>query len=201
MLRKRTLLAPGHPAAEGKTVQLNVRLNPHLLNTLNAGAAHLGLSTSNYVRWVIEFATKQVLEGPSKADQLKAFEEQFTRALPPVKVQLPPPPVPRDPNKPEPVIVHAPFDFKPRGAPDEGLDSPALQRVQGLLEQPLMPPSALPSPPALPPLQQPITAATEAKQEAKPMLSLEDLIKACGASPKTSGPQALGLPDDMDDWA
>lgn len=164
------------------------------------------MKVSSYVRWLLDTGTTQVLEGPSKADKLRAADAHMRTLLAPLsKLELPTPrPSPYDPSLPPPDIKPAPM-FIPE-PPEPKTVSPQTQKlvadVVGLLKerpdasQPLFgPPKGLDS-------HQPVTTSPEPAQSPSGAIymTLDDLIRASTPKPGVAGPQPMELPDDMDNW-
>jgi len=204
------------PDAVGKGIQFNIRLTKRQHDLVTAGAAHLGLTASTYVRWLIETGSPQVLAGPSKAEKLKAMSEEMARMMAPLE-PIPEHAIvkPRDPSVPIPVVVHAPTNFKPQVDLDAMLaPNKVLEKLQGLSDertfgQPATPPPGVPA--SLPPLPahrapepSPLTFKPPQGAAAKPQklsmeLSMEE-FEAFYVRSHEPGPKPLELPDDMSDW-
>lgn len=164
-----------------KEFNLHIRLDKYHADLMHAACAHRAMSVSTYIRWLIATGSKQLLEGPSKADDLKEFEKNY-HALH-VRPKGPIPQVktlkPGEVRPPEPVIEPAPMYW-------DGPKQPA--------RPPEPPKQAVPAQPPTPPLSAPPAPA-------KPATGGIPFKEIFGFDPsETDGPRAAELPDDMDDW-
>lgn len=198
-----------------KDTNLHIRIDHQLDGLLRAAAAHAGMGVSNYVRWMLQQATKQTLAGPSKADQLREASEKMARVMAPLE-PIPEHAIvkPRDPSIPLPVVEHAPTNFKPKADINTVLPPAVAKVVTALSEaktfgQPATPPPGVPA--SLPPLPAhrtpepaPFTLPLPQSPPTRPQkLSMEltpEEFTAFYVRPHESGPKPLELPDDMSDW-
>lgn len=182
-----------------KSLNLHIRLTERDAEVLHAACAHVGQSVSSYVRWLINEGAKHTLAGPSKAERLKALEQQFHSLLPPIE----PPPVPV-PTVQHAVIVPATGAVPP--PPVAVTPNPTAQKLAndlaGVLKerpdasQPLFgAPKGLGTTPVV------VTVPEAAQTPSAGYQTLDDLIRAAARGESAKGAQALDLPDDMDDWA